>query len=197
MSSELTFDEARHEYRVRGVIVPSVTQVLAPLSSFDGVPAHVLEAKRDLGQRVHLACQLHDEDDLDEASVETDVAPYLDAYRRFLADTDARVVLNESRVYHPTYRYAGTLDRVFRIGEDHWLVDLKTCFTTPRAAGPQTAAYLAALTTMLGNVRPTRRAALRLRPDGTYRLDPLDRPDDWSAFVACLTLNRFKEATSG
>ena len=193
---ELTFDEDRHEYRVRGVIVPSVTQVLAPLSSFDGVPAQVLEAKRDLGQRVHLACQLHDEDDLDEASVEPDVAPYLEAYRRFLADTDARVVLNESRVYHPTYRYAGTLDRVFRIGEDRWLVDLKTSFTTPRAAGPQTAAYLAALTTMLGNVRPTRRAALRLRPDGTYRLDPLDRPDDWSAFLACLTLNRFKEATS-
>lgn len=194
---ELTFDEALHEYRVRGAIVPSVTQVLAPLSSFDGVPAQVLEAKRDLGHRVHLACQLHDEDDLDEASVEPDVAPYLEAYRRFLADTDARVVLNEGRVYHPTYRYAGTLDRVFLISADHWLVDLKTCFTTPRAAGPQTAAYLMALTTMLGNVRPTRRAALRLRPDGTYRLDPLDRPDDWSVFLACLTLNRFKEATNG
>lgn len=197
MTDELTFDEARHEYRVRGAIVPSVTQVLSPLSSFDGVPSAVLEAKRDLGQRVHLACQLDDEDDLDEASIEPDVRLYLEGYRLFRAESGARVVLNEARVYHPTYRYAGTLDRVLRIGDEHWLVDLKTSFVTPRAAGPQTAAYLTALTTMLGIVRPTRRAALRLRADGTYRLDPLDRPDDWSVFLACLTLNRFKEATSG
>lgn len=191
--SELTFDPGRHEYRYGGSLVPGVTSILAPLIDLSSIPPGVLEAKRDLGSRVHLACQLHDEDDLDESSVEDDVEPYLRAYRQFLRDTGARVILCEAQVYHPTYRYAGTLDRVFQMGQ-HVLTDIKTSFTTPRAAGPQTAAYLAALSVMLGQIRPTRRAALRLRPDGSYRLDFLDGADDWSVFLACLTLKRFKES---
>lgn len=185
----LTFDEERHEYRFGGIVVPGVTQILRPLTSFDGIPRHVLEAKADLGRRVHLACQLDDEDDLDEASVEEDVAPYLEAWRSFLRDTGAEVVENERQVYEPTFRYAGTLDNVLRLNGALWLVDKKTCFSLPLAVGPQTAAYLRAL-----GRHGMRRAALRLREDGTYRFNPLTGSDDWPAFLSCLTLLRFKEA---
>lgn len=187
---ELTFDEATHTYRVGGVRVPSVTQILAPLSSFEGIPREILEAKRDLGQRVHFACQLDDEHDLDESSVEDDVAPYLFAWRKFLAESGARVVHNERRVYEPAMRYAGTLDNALELQGYRWLVDKKTSIATPISAGPQTAAYLRAL----NDPSVTRRAAVRLRPDGTYRFDPLSGADDWSAFLSCLTLLRFKES---
>ena len=186
----LTFDEALHEYRLGGVRVPSVTQLLAPLCSFEGIPTSVLEAKRDLGQRVHFACQLDDEDDLDESSVGDDVRGYLDGYRRFRRETGATVVLNEQRVLERSMRYAGTLDRVLQIWQHRWLIDLKTCISTPIAVGPQTAAYLRAL----ADPTVTHRGALRLRPDGTYRLDHLTGADDWSAFMACLALYRFKES---
>lgn len=185
----LTFDPVAHEYRVGGVRVPGVTSVLRPLVDFSRVPRDVLEAKADLGRRVHLAAQLHDEDDLDESSVEDDVAPYLVAYRRFLADTGARVVMNEIPVFHATYRYAGTLDRVMEIGGDRWLIDLKTAIATPITTGAQTCAYLQAL----GDLTVTRRGALRLRPDGTYRLDSLNDPNDWSVFLSALTLHRYAE----
>ena len=185
----LTFDEARHEYRLLGGVVPSVTQILAPLVDLSGIPRAVLDAKRQLGQDVHYACQLLDEGDLDEDSVEEQIEPYLQAYKRFKADTGAVVLLNEQRVADPLLLYAGTLDRVMGIKDEKWLVDLKTCISTPLAVGPQTAAYLRAL----GDTSVTRRAALRLRPDGTYRLDALTEPNDWSAFMACLTLHRFKE----
>jgi hypothetical protein len=187
---DLTFDEPTHVYRLAGAIVPSVTQILAPLCSFEGIPRATLEAKRDLGQRVHFACQLDDEDDLDEVSVEPDVAPYLSAYRKFRRETGATVVLNEQRVVEPRLRYAGTLDRVIRLDGVKWLVDLKTSFTTPISAGPQTAAYLRAL----ADPSVLHRAALRLRADGSYRLDPLTGADDWSAFMACLALHQFKES---
>jgi len=189
---DLTFDEVSHTYRLGGARVPSVTQILAPLSSFEGIPPHVLDAKRDLGQRVHFACQLDDEHDLDESSVEPDVEPYLAGWRRFLRESGAVVVHNEQQVADPVLRFAGTLDNVLEVPTytGRWLVDKKTCFSLPMAVGPQTAAYMRAF----ADPTVTRRAALRLRPDGTYRFDPLTGADDWSAFMACLCLHRFKES---
>lgn len=186
----LTFSAKEHVYRLAGVVVPSVTQILKPLSDFSGIAPDVLERKRELGSRVHLACQLDDEGDLDEASVDDEVRPYLDAWRQFLRESGALVIENERRVFEPHMRYAGTLDNVLLLDGARWVVDKKTSIATPMSAGPQTAAYLRAL----GDTTVIRRAAIRLRPDGTYRFDALTGADDWSCFMACLTIARFKEA---
>lgn len=187
---DLTFDEASHTYRLGGVLLPSVTTILKPLVDFSGIPADVLEAKRRLGSDVHLASQLLDEDDLDEDTVAENVAGYLNAYRRFKADTGAVVLANEQRVVDEKLLFAGTLDRKFLIRGAKWLIDLKTCISCPIAVGPQTAAYQRAD----GDDSVTHRGALRLRPDGTYRLDQLTDPNDWACFMAALTLHRYKEA---
>lgn len=189
MADTLAFDEASHTYRLGGQVVPGVTSILRPLSDFSRIDPAVLNAKADLGRRVHLACELLDEDDLDESSIEADVAGYLDAYMRFKKDTGALALLNEHRMYEPMWRYAGTLDRVLVIDRVRWMVDLKTCFTTPVSAGPQTAAYLRAL----NDSTVARRAALRLKPDGNYVFEQLQDPNDLSVFLSCLTLYRFKE----
>lgn len=189
MIDGLIFDARSHTYIMRGELVPGVTSVLKPLIDFAGIPRDVLEAKADLGRRIHAATEFDDDGDLDEDSVEEDVAPYLAAYRLFRQESGAVVVANERMVYDPMYRYAGTLDRVLAIDGVEWLTDLKSCVTTPLSAGPQTAAYLRAL----NDPRVTRRAALRLRPDGTYRFEPLTSPDDWSTFYACLAIRRYLE----
>lgn len=186
----LTFDEAAHAYRFNGKLVPGVTEILRPLTNFEGIPADVLARKADLGRRVHAACQFLDEGDLDEASVEDDVAPYVDGYRKFLLDTGAAVLANERRVFDAGLVYAGTLDRVLQVNGAKWLVDLKTSIARPLSVGPQTAAYLRAL----ADPSVTRRAALRLKPDGAYKFDALTGANDWSVFMACLTLRRFKES---
>jgi hypothetical protein len=168
---------------------PGVTSILRPLVDFSRVPPDVLEAKRDLGWRVHLACQLDDEDDLDPASIEPDVEPYFDAWKAFLRDSGARIVHNEQRVVEPTLLFAGTLDNVLDIRGVRWLADKKTSIVTPMSAGPQTAGYMRAL----GDPSVKHRAAVRLRPDGTYRFDPLTGSDDWAVFASCLAILRFKE----
>ena len=183
----LTFDHETHIYRVDGAVVPSVTQILKPLSDFSGIPPQVLEAKRDLGTRVHEACHYFDEDDLDEDTIDADVEPYLDAWIKFKKQSGARVLMCETRLFEPVLRFAGTMDRVLLLNGEHWLVDLKTSFSLPHAVGPQTAGYLRALM----DPTVTRRGALRLRNDGSYRLDALTEPNDWAVFMACLTLHRF------
>jgi hypothetical protein len=185
----LTFDEQRHEYRFMGAVVPGVTHLLRPLVDFSRVPPAVLAAKADLGRRVHTACHFHAEDDLDPDSVEADVAPYLEAYKRFLAESGAVIQQVESRVFEPLLGYAGTLDLVLLLNGHRWVVDLKTSIVTPGSVGPQTAAYMRAL----GDTSITRRAALRLRPDGSYRLDSLTDPNDMPTFMACLAIHRHLE----
>lgn len=189
MSDLLQFDAATHTYRLCGMVVPSVTRILAPLVDLSGIRPEVLEAKRDLGSRVHYACQLSDEDDLDEDSVEADVEPYLAAWRRFLRESGAKVLANEQKVGDPMLMVAGTLDNILLMSGTKWVVDKKTSFATPISAGPQTAAYQR----LNGDNSVTHRGVLRLRPDGTYRFDPRNGPDDWSAFMACLSIYRFKE----
>lgn len=185
----LNFDAASHTYQFQGRVVPGVTQILQPLVDFSRVPPAVLEAKRDLGTRVHEACQFDDEDDLDEASVQDDVRPYLQAWRKFRLETGAEVIACEQRVFDAMRLFAGTLDRVIKYRGVKWVVDIKTALATPSTVGPQTAAYLRAL----NDFSVIRRAAIRLRPDGSYRLDELTDPNDWAVFNAALTLHNFKE----
>jgi hypothetical protein len=185
----LTRDE-NHRYFWNGAPVPGVTGVLEPLDELWHVPPDVLAAKADLGTRVHLACELDDADDLDEASVEDDVAPYLDAWRRFRVEKRVQVLSTEEYVYHPLHRYAGQLDRVLGFDGAKWLGDIKTSVGVYPSVGPQTAAYLAAK----GDPTITRRAAIQLKPDGTYRLVELNDPRDWPVFLSCLTIHHFKES---
>ena len=189
MTAVLSFDEASHTYTLGARRLPSVTQILAPLVDFSKVLPNVLERKRDLGSRVHAAAHFDDEDDLDEDSIEEDVLPYLGGWRRFRAETGARVVSCETRVFDASVGFAGSLDRVIELNHARWLIDLKTAFSLPHTVGPQTAAYLRAL----ADPSVTRRGVIRLRPDGSYRLDSLTDPSDWSVFLACLTIHKFKE----
>ncbi len=49
----LTFDEARHEYRFHGAVVPHVTGILKPLVDYSMVPPDRLEIARQKGVAVH------------------------------------------------------------------------------------------------------------------------------------------------
>ena len=190
MAALLERDDATHTYRFGGVVLPSVTQILRPLIDLSGIPRDVLEAKRDLGQRVHAACHYLSENDLDPSSVDPDVEPYLAGFERFLRETGAEIIANEQFVHSQQWGYAGQLDLIARIDGATHLLDIKSCVAVPMSAGPQTAAYLRAL----GDPSVTHRGALRLKPDGRYVLEPLHNPNDWAAFFAALSLLRYKES---
>lgn len=79
----LEFDSSSHTYRVGGVVVPSVTQILSPLVDFSMVTPDVLAAKAAIGTAVHLACELYDMDDLIEYDLDPVLVPYFEGWKKF------------------------------------------------------------------------------------------------------------------
>lgn len=183
------FNEERHEYRVNGLIVPSVTQVLSSvgLPDLSGVPADLLEWKAGLGTAVHKATELDDAWDLDEDYLDPAIMPYLQAYRRFKLESKFKAVLIEGKVYHNIFGYAGTFDRTGFLNNKKVLIDFKTGLTDPRVVGPQTAAYVEA-----GEMKYFTRYALKLNKDATYRLIRLDNKMDFQIFLNALNIYKWR-----
>jgi hypothetical protein len=190
----LNFDEGSHTYRYAGEVVPSVTQVLKPLMNLDFVDPEVLAAAAAFGVAVHKACELDDLDQLDEESLDPELAPYLSAWRKFSADYGVIWSAIEAKVYHPQLRYAGTLDRYGLVkdkpGGRHvpTMVDIKSGTRLFPSVGPQLAAYHRALNE---SSVTTRRLAVQLKPDATYVAKWHSEPTDFAVFASLLTLRNW------
>jgi hypothetical protein len=185
---ELQFDQATHVYRKGGLIVPNVTRVLDRLSNFNGIPSPVLEYKTDLGRAVHLACALHNEGELDEATCDERTLDYLAGWKRFLLDTGfaPEPCYNEIQVYSRKWGYAGRLDCAGLCRREKWLIDIKTvCIVSP-ITGLQLAAYEEA---MEGKYK---RFACQLFPNGSYKLHAFAEKTDFSVFLAELAVYNWR-----
>lgn len=199
----LAFDRERHEYHWQGSRVPSVTQALAIINDYSKVDPVVLEKARQEGEDMHTLAELHFKDDLDEATLPAWLVPRLAALRRFVDETGFEPLAVESRMYHPTYQYAGTADLIgrlprFRVGRITKpiiaCIDLKRSFYAARSLGLQTAGYAAMWNTANPRLPVVRRFGLRLLATGTYDLFACDRKDDFANFLACLNVTRLKES---
>lgn len=145
---KMTFDEAAHEYRANGVVVPSVTQVLKSLgyADYSMVPLDVLERKRQIGSLVHQACHFYDEGDFDESDFDKFpvVKKRFEAYKKFRTVTGYVPHVNEGRQIGELFgmRYGMQFDSIGKVGKQWWLVDIKNASGGPqRGWGIQTAAY--------------------------------------------------------
>jgi hypothetical protein len=188
LAAQLKFDPVQHCYSVDGVVVPSVTQVLAPLNDYRWVRPDILDAARHLGTAVHTACDLDDQGTLDERTVQPVLLGFVAAWRLFCAEHRAAWRAIEQCVYHPAMGYAGRLDRLGTVDGIPTVVDLKTSARLSPAVGPQLAAYAKALPDPTCRIR---RLAVQLRPDGRYIQREYADPMDWAVFASLLTLRTF------
>ncbi len=192
IDARLTFDADKHQYRLDGKPIPSVTQILksAGMISFDSVPRDVLDAAAKFGTAVHLATELADRGTLDHDALDPALAPYLQAWRDFVSDHAARIDGIEGRVCSHRWLCAGTYDRVMTIGRKRILADLKTSVALSPAVGPQTAAY-AAMFEELTAIKIRERWAIRLTADG-YRVTVLKDKSDLNVFLSALQIHNWK-----
>lgn len=188
---ELDFEPDSHVYTFGGVVVPSVTGIISSLYDFRHVDTATLTAAADFGTAVHRACELHDLQNLDTESLSPPLLPYLSAWERFLAETNAAILEVEKRYHHAMMGYAGTLDRLLTINRRIVLVDIKTVSRLTPAVGVQLAAYQHLLSSNTQH-RAVDRAAVQLKADGSYRFQQFTDPMDWPVFVSLLTLNTWK-----
>lgn len=186
----LLFDQEAHAYTLDGRPVPSVTQVLAQLEDYSGIPTQVLERKARLGTAVHKACELHLADELDEGSLHPDVAPYLDQFRSWLSASRFEPVLSERKVFSKRFQFAGTLDLFGTMQSRRVLIDIKTACNVMPTFGPQTAAYASALEEC-EHLKTEDRFVLMLTPK-RFELVPMKNPADLNVFYAALTIQQWR-----
>ncbi len=199
MTAGLTFDAGAHVYRHDGVRVPSVTQILAAEGfidySFLGEDsAHYLSR----GQAVHAACEYLDEDRLDWSTVAPAIEGYVRGYQKFKRVLGFYPTHIETHVFDEIYRYAGTLDRVGRIGDARKiLIDLKTgpiCSWV----GAQLGGYAGAVrfNQIFADWNYLERWGVQLTADGGYQITKFeDHEGDLAVFrSACICYNWKKNA---
>lgn len=186
-----SFDPATHTYRVDGVILPSVTEVLRPAEEFaglfDNVPVGALELARDRGSYVHEAMALLVRGDLDWASVDERWEPYIRSGERFLIDSGIVVIGSEIPVYSQRLCVAGTIDLFGLWSRRDALIDFKASAVVPVTVGPQTAGYELLYRDLHGGGKRMRRYCVHLSPT-EYRVIPLEDSRDESIFLSSLNL---------
>ncbi len=193
-AGQLKFDSATHAYSDELGPLSGVTSLLsqAGLIDFSMIPENMRDHYMDRGSKVHLATELYDEGDLDEATLDPILKKYFEGYKKFKADYGERykIVSMEGAVRHPLQRYAGRFDRLCTIDGELSILDIKTGGLQNWTA-LQIEAYRLAFESE-NKEKIKGRYALQLKKDGKYLLKKYSDPYDTAAWLAVVTLARWK-----
>ncbi len=181
----LTFDRETHIYRLADRVLPSVTEILRGSGIVDD--RWFTSAGTWRGSAVHMACWFDDQNDLDEAALDPALPGYVEAYRKFRADTEFEATDIETPVYNDLLGYAGTPDRIGKLGQKRLcLLDIKSGASS-KVTRYQTVAYVACL----ASPRKYTRMEVRLQPNGKYFLqvyEPKDFDRDFQKLQAIVVM---------
>lgn len=187
--STIEFEPSGHVYTLNGRRLPSVTQIMEPMSLmlYKDVPPDVMMAAADRGTRAHE--QVSNLVRYGILEMDGDTEPYLNAYRKFAEDYAPKWIESEYRTFHRTLMYAGTLDLTGYVEPDDDtgvdVVDIKTTREFhPMMLKTQLAGYTEALKSHGIKIRS--RYGLQLLRDGTYRFERVE--DGYKLFLHCLAI---------
>jgi hypothetical protein len=192
--SELVFDAGQHRYILGGVQLPGVTGVLEAAGLLDYGFLNAEDRARCLerGWAVHVATERDDNHVLDEGSLGAEILGYVEAWRTFRRDYGFVPRLIEHRVFHPHFKYAGTLDRVGGVRDGaEFIVDIKSG-VAPDAVRYQLAAY----NSCLPHPRTRHRRSVELHSDSSYRVigfETCDYQRDFNEFLRALETYKYNE----
>ena len=121
----LLFYDDKHRYTVDGEEVPSVSELTRFLTRevYTEVPQYFLDAAADRGTKIHRATEALDK--FGKVEIDSDLAPYLQAYVSFMKDTAPEWEKVEWPVCNGTL-YAGTVDRFGTMNGKKVILDIKT-----------------------------------------------------------------------
>ncbi len=182
----MEFNAEKHEYRVDGIVVPSVTEIIKVSLLSSQYTGNTI--KMDIGTKVHLTTQYYDNGDLDESDLHPTLHDYLQSWKSFVKDFNPKFNLVETMLYHRKFRYAGTIDRYAEIGGKNTLIDIKTgqeyCWHPIQTEGYK---YLLED----NGYKVDKTACVYLNHiDGNYKYREHKQPN---MFLACLSIYNFKK----
>ena len=140
--SNLSFNSAEHRYLDGERELISVTRLLAATGLTKDLAFLGLDPiYRNRGTAVHQIFELIDKSEYDEAETSEELRPYAAQIAAFKRDTAFHGRLWESPLANRRMRYAGTLDCIGEVGEEIWLIDVKTGVLQICGVATQLAAY--------------------------------------------------------
>lgn len=191
MDVNLTFNAEKHEYRLDGVVIPSVTQIISGIgiNDYSTVKADARVRAQERGSIVHEIIELYEKGVLLESSVDNELRGYFESYLRA---KDAgllpeRPFAIEKMSCSVKYRYAGTIDQIFGI---EWINDLKTGKPCPEHELQLTAYWL--MENEGFKSRPKRLTGTYLHKDGSIA-DVIDYEYNPLTWLAMVTDYRWRE----
>ncbi len=119
----LRFESDTHTYYFNEKIIPSVSEIMRPMSkaNYDSIPPHILEYARDRGVRIHEAIEMYEQ--LGIEPDEDEIKLYFDNYKRVKAKHKFEV--SKSEIMLTNGHFAGTLDQVIITNEVLAINDIK------------------------------------------------------------------------
>ena len=180
--------------------LPSVTEILqaAHLGVDLGIPDGKLEYVLRRGTALHSAIELDLAGDLDAASVHEDIAPRLDAFRKFAKDVNLKPIATEIELTNHEWRVLGHPDLVATMNgrPQRVLVDWKSSPLDRFAARYQLAAYRWLWDTTYPADQIDECVVVHLRDDGTawpHAIDTTGALHVFQAAVVCWWARKERE----
>lgn len=189
---ELEFCEKTHTYKVNGFVVPSVSEIMKPLSSnhYAAIDCDTLSRAADRGTKVHAAVENYLLYGIEDISKE--LRGYFDGFKKWIDEYKPEPIKTECRIYHKTLNYAGTADLPCYINGEPTLVDFKTTATVAQTlTRVQLEAYKKAFESH--GIEFKRKLIIQSRKDGTYhdKEHPITDAESWRVFTELLDVYRF------
>lgn len=183
----IAYNEITHTYSVAGRTLPSVTQILRGVGLIDDRWFGEQHAER--GRVIHEVTRLHDEDDLDECTVDQVLRAYLDAWRDFRAVSGFVPQRIEVAFADTLHRFAGRIDRIGTFGGAAAILDIKS-----GAPQPSHALQLAGYDILAGDAG-LRRICVHLSSDGKWAIREYKDRADRGAFLGAVSLYHWKQGS--
>lgn len=176
-------------------MLPRVTEILATVGlgpDFSSVPPAVLAAAQKRGTAVHEAIEALAYGYLE--TVDPEIEPYLDAYRRFVKESGHEAVASEVEVIHPAWQYVGHVDRIGWLQGRRVILDWKsTAALDVPAAGLQLAGYRLAWNALHPSETIDTTAAVELHADATYKFREINAAEHEQTFLAAVVVYRARK----
>lgn len=123
LNARLQFNKELHEYSLDGKNIPSVSEIMKPLTVeyYKKIPTYILNKARDRGIKVHEAIELY----ILFGVIDEEVEEYIEQFKDFIEKHDFKVTHTELMLTDGIY--AGTIDLIVETPENkRMLIDIKT-----------------------------------------------------------------------
>ena len=199
LAEGLTFDQARHEYRLGAHHVPACTSVIksSGLVPHSFIALDELERKGELGRAVHKACHL---DNIGKfGNCDERVKPHLEAAIKFKHNCKSFNLISseyQTVAFVNGMPYGMQADVNARIDGDDTVIEWKIGEPKPHH-GIQLAGYAAGLphpkwNTPIARFMARKRIAVELRANGEPKVHPYNDKSDYEVFCSLLYLASWK-----